>query len=191
MKIRPGWVIGILFVILVVFIAGICVETYNSLVGVDQEVKQSWAQVENMLQRRYDLIPNLVATVKGYAEHEKQIFIDVAEARSKLAGATTVNEKVEASNAIEGVLGRLLAIVENYPELKASTNFIALQDELAGTENRLAVSRMRYNETVQKYNTRAKRIPTAFFVRMFGFDAEKPFFKVSSEAAKEAPKVEF
>jgi LemA protein len=184
---RTLWIVLGIVVVLVLFLVGM----YNGLVGLDQGVKQSWAQVENQLQRRYDLIPNLVSTVKGYAAHERQVFTYVADARSKLAGATTVNQKVEAANAMEGALARLLAIAENYPQLQASRNFIALQDELAGTENRLAVARMRYNELVQKYNTRAKTIPTVFFVRMFGFDAEKPFFKVASEAAKEAPKVTF
>ncbi len=184
---RTAWIVIGVIVVLVLGVIGI----YNGLVSLDQGVKQSWAQVENMLQRRYDLIPNLVSTVKGYAKHEKEIFTQVAEARSKLAGATTVNQKVEASNAMESALGRLLAIAENYPQLQASRNFIALQDELAGTENRLAVSRMRYNEMVQKYNTRAKTIPTVFFVRIFGFDTEKPFFKVASETVKEVPKVEF
>ena len=180
----------IVFGIVVVLGLGL-VGIYNGLVGMDQEVKQSWAQIENMLQRRYDLIPNLVATVKGYAKHEKDIFIQVAEARSKLAGATTVNQKAQAASAMEGALARLLAIAENYPQLQASRNFIALQDELAGTENRLAVSRMRYNEMVQKYNTRARSIPTVFVVRLFGFDPEKAFFKVASEEVKKTPKVEF
>jgi len=184
---RTAWIIIGVIVLLVLGTIGM----YNGLVGLDQGVKQSWAQVENMLQRRYDLIPNLVSTVKGYAKHEREIFTQVAEARSKLAGATTVNQKVEASNAMESALGRLLAIAENYPQLQASKNFIALQDELTGTENRLAVSRMRYNEMVQKYNTRAKTIPTVLFVRIFGFDTEKPFFKVASETVKEVPKVEF
>ena len=176
-----------ILVVIMVWVVGI----YNGMVGLDQSVKQSWAQVENQLQRRYDLIPNLVSTVKGYAAHEKQIFIDVAEARAKLAGAASVNDKVKASNAMEGVLGRLLAIAENYPQLQASINFRALQDELAGTENRLAVARMRYNEEVQRYNTRARSVPTAFFVRIFGFDGEKPFFAIQKEEAKEAPKVNF
>lgn len=183
------WLLGLLLIIVVgaVWLGGL----YNNLVGLDQTVKQAWAQVENQLQRRYDLIPNLVATVKGYAAHEKKIFIDVAEARAKLAGATTVNDKVQAANGLESAIGRLLAIVENYPQLKASENFRALQDELAGTENRIAVERMRYNEAVQTYNTTTRSIPTVMFVRQFGFDAEKPFFKVEKEEAKQVPKVVF
>lgn len=185
--------LAVLGVILVVVIAAVVWMTgiYNGMVGIDQNVKQSWAQVENQLQRRYDLIPNLVATVKGYATHEEDIFVKVAEARAKLAGAATVGEKIEASKGMEGVLGRLLAIAENYPQLRASENFQSLQDELAGTENRLSVARMRYNEAVQAYNTKAKTVPTVFFVRMFGFDAEKKFFELTKEEAKEAPKVNF
>jgi LemA protein len=183
------WLLGVLLLVIVcgLWLGGM----YNNLVGLDQNVKQAWAQVENQLQRRYDLIPNLVATVKGYAVHEKQIFTDVAAARAKLAGATTVNDKIAASNGLEGTLSRLLMIVENYPQLKATENFRALQDELAGTENRLAVERMRYNEAVQTYNQTARRIPTVMFVKMFGFDAEKTFFKVEKGEAKEAPKVNF
>lgn len=185
---RNLWISLGLIVLVLLGVAGL----YNTLVGSDQNVKQSWSQVENQLQRRYDLIPNLVSSVKGYAKHEKTIFIQVAEARAKLAGATSVNQKVAAANGLEGVLGRLLAIAENYPQLKASENFKGLQDELAGTENRLAVARMRYNEAVEKYNVRAKTIPTVFFVGLFGFDREKAFFKVVEEAAaKTVPKVEF
>ena len=161
---RNLWISLGLIVLVLLGVAGL----YNTLVGSDQNVKQSWSQVENQLQRRYDLIPNLVSSVKGYAKHEKTIFIQVAEARAKLAGATSVNQKVAAANGLEGVLGRLLAIAENYPQLKASENFKGLQDELAGTENRLAVARMRYNEAVEKYNVRAKTIPTVFFVGLFG-----------------------
>jgi LemA protein len=181
------WILIGIIVVVGLYIAG----TYNGLIRMDQNVKQAWAQVENQLQRRYDLIPNLVSTVKGYASHEKEIFIQVAEARSKLAGATSINQKAKAASGLESVLGRLLAIAENYPQLKASGNFIRLQDELAGTENRLAVARMRYNERVQQYNVKAKSIPTVFFVRLFGFDSEKAFFQVASEAVKNTPKVEF
>jgi len=163
---------------------------YNGLVGRDQNVKQSWAQVENQLQRRYDLIPNLVETVKGYATHEKELFENVTKARSAWAGAKTPSEKVAAANEVEGTLSRLMVVVENYPQLRASENFRALQDELAGTENRVAVERMRYNDAVQEYNTVARSVPTVFFVGLFGFDKEKAFFK-AVEGAKEAPKVKF
>jgi len=182
------WLVGILAVILLLgfWIAGI----YNNIVGIDQNVKQSWAQVENQLQRRFDLIPNLVETVKGYAKHEKELFENVTAARSAWAGAKTTQEKVAAANQAQGFLGRLIAVAENYPQLRASENFRALQDELAGTENRLAVARMRYNEAVQEYNTIVRRIPTVFFVNLFGFDKEKVFFETVKEA-KEAPKVKF
>jgi len=182
------WLIGLLVVI--VLIGAWFVGIYNGLVGMDQNVKQNWSQVENQLQRRYDLIPNLVETVKGYAKHEKELFENVAAARSAWAGAKTPNDKIAAAKGMEGFLGRLIAVSENYPQLKASENFRALQDELAGTENRVAVARMRYNEAVQSYNTKAKSLPTAFFVSMFGFDREKAFFEAATEA-KEAPKVKF
>ena len=174
----------------VVVVGGFVVSVYNGLVGLDQSVKTNWAQVENQLQRRYDLIPNLVATVKGYATHEKELFENVTKARSAWAGAQTQGQKVAAANQVEGALARLMVVVENYPQLQASANFRALQDELAGTENRLAVARQRFNEAVQSYNTTARSIPTVFFVRMFGFDSEKVFFK-AAEGAKEAPKVKF
>ncbi len=182
------WLIGILVVVLVLgfWLVGI----YNGLVGKDQNVKQSWAQVESQLQRRYDLIPNLVATVKGYAKHEKEVFENVTAARSAWANAKSSGEKVKAANQMEGFLGRLIAVAENYPQLRASENFRALQDELAGTENRVAVARMRYNEAVQDYNTTARSIPTVAFVGMFGFDREKTFFEAAQEA-KEAPQVKF
>jgi LemA protein len=176
--------------LVVVVVGGFVVSVYNGLVGLDQSVKTNWAQVENQLQRRYDLIPNLVATVKGYASHEKELFENVTKARSAWAGAQTQGQKVAAANQVEGALARLMVVVENYPQLQASANFRALQDELAGTENRLAVARQRFNEAVQSYNTTAKSIPTVFFVRMFGFDSEKVFFK-AAEGAKEAPKVKF
>jgi len=182
------WMIGILVAVLVIgfWVVGI----YNNVVGIDQNVKTNWAQVENQLQRRYDLIPNLVETVKGYATHEKELFENVTRARSAWAGAKNPTEKVNAANQIEGFLGRLMVVVENYPTLRATENFRALQDELSGTENRVAVARMRYNDAVQDYNTTAKRVPTVFFVSLFGFDREKVFFQAAKEA-KEAPKVKF
>jgi LemA protein len=182
------WLIGIIAVVLLLgfWTVGI----YNNLVGMDQSVKQGWAQVENQLQRRYDLIPNLVETVKGYARHEKELFENVTQARSAWAGAKTGVERVSAANRMEGFLGRLIAVAENYPALRASENFRGLQDELAGTENRVAVARMRYNDTVKEYNTTVKGVPAVFFVGLFGFDREKVFFEVPKEA-KEAPKVKF
>jgi LemA protein len=182
------WAVGIIIVILL-FIGG----TYNKLVSMDQNVKQSWAQVENQLQRRNDLIPNLVKVVKGYAAHEKSIFIQVAEARTKLAGSLqsgTQAEKIKAANDMTGALSRLLAIAENYPQLKASENFARLQDELAGTENRISVERMRYNQAVEAYNAGAKRLPTVLFVKMFGFDNEKLYFE-AGPGAKNVPSIDF
>jgi len=180
-----GGVVVLILVIAGMSLAGI----YNRLVAQDQQVKAAWAQVQNVLQRRADLIPNLVETVKGYATHEKEVFENVAEARSRLAGATSPREAAAANAGLTGALGRLLAIAENYPALKANENFIRLQDELAGTVNRIAVERMRYNEAVQAFNTSIKRFPTNFLARMLGF-SEKEYFE-AEPGAQEAPKVKF
>ena len=163
--------------------------TYNSLVTMDEAVKAAWAQVENQLQRRYDLIPNLVETVKGYAAQEREVFIRVTEARAKVGGATTVSDKIEANNGLSAALSRLLLVVERYPELKSNTNFLRLQDELAGTENRISVERRRYNETVKVYNIRIRRFPTNLLAGLFGFE-KAAFFEVPKER-QEAPKVKF
>lgn len=163
--------------------------TYNSLVTNDEGVKAAWAQVENQLQRRYDLIPNLVETVKGYAAHEKEVFIQVTEARAKVGGAGTVGEKISAENELSSALSRLLLVVENYPDLKANQNFIRLQDELAGTENRIAVERRRYNEAVRAYNVLIRTFPRNIIANMFGFQ-KADFFEAPAGAAT-APKVEF
>ncbi len=181
-------VVGILFVIVLIpllYLKG----TYNSLVTMDEKVKASWAQVENQLQRRYDLIPNYVETVKGYARHEKEVFVQVTKARSQVGSANTTSEKIQANNQLSSALARLLVVVERYPELKANTNFIRLQDELAGTENRIAVERRRYNETVRVYNTRVRSFPTNMIAGMFGFE-KAAFFEVPKEK-QEAPKVNF
>ena len=163
--------------------------TYNSLVSMDEGVKAAWAQVENQLQRRYDLIPNIVETVKGYAAHEKEVFVKVTEARSKVAGAGSINDKIQANNGLSAALSRLLVVVERYPELKANTNFIRLQYELAGTENRIAVERRRYNESVKVFNIKIRQFPTNMIAGMFGFE-KAAFFEVPKER-QEAPKVKF
>jgi LemA protein len=181
-------VLGILVLIILIpllYLKG----TYNSLVTMDEGVKAAWAQVENQLQRRYDLIPNYVETVKGYAQHEKEVFIKVTEARSQVGSAKSLNEKIEANNQLSSALARLLVVVERYPDLKANTNFIRLQDELAGTENRIAVERRRYNEMVRIYNTRIRSFPTNLIAGMFGFE-KATFFQVPKER-QEAPKVKF
>jgi len=179
-------------VVVVVVILGFALylkSLYNSMVDLDESVKTAWAQVENQFQRRNDLIPNYVETVKGYAKHEKEVFIKVTEARSRVAGAGTVAEKIKANNQLTGALARLLLVVERYPELKANTNFIRLQDELAGTENRIAVARQRYNEAVRSYNIRIRRFPANLFAAAFGFE-RAPLFEAPKEA-KEVPRVDF
>ncbi len=163
--------------------------TYNSLVRLDEGIKGAWAQVENQLQRRYDLIPNYVETVKGYARHEKEVFLGVTEARSKVGAATNIKDKIGANNELSSALSRLLLVVERYPDLKANQNFIRLQDELAGTENRISVERRRYNEAVKTYNIKIRSFPTNILAGMFGFTIGE-FFKVP-EIAKEVPKVKF
>jgi LemA protein len=178
-------VIGVLAIAAYRFFAG----NYNKFVGLDQAVKSSWAQVENQLQRRFDLIPNLVETVKGYAKQEKDVMVEVTNARAKVGGATTVPDKIAANNELSGALSRLLLVVEKYPDLKSNQNFMHLQDELAGTENRIAVERMRYNEAVKIYNQTIKSFPANLLAGMFGFK-EGTFFEAPKEA-KEAPKVKF
>jgi LemA protein len=178
-------VIVVLVLIPLLYLKG----TYNSLVTLDEGVKAAWAQVENQLQRRYDLIPNLVETVKGYASHEEEVFLKVTEARSRVGGAASVSDKIEANNSLSAALSRLLVVVERYPELKANTNFLRLQDELAGTENRIAVERRRYNESVRGYNTTIRRFPTNILAGIFGFE-KAAFFDVPEER-QEAPKVSF
>ncbi len=163
--------------------------TYNELVTMEEQVNAAWAQVENQLQRRYDLIPNYVETVKGYAAHEREVFTEVAEARSRAAGATGKEEQIQANNQLTSALSRLMVVVERYPQLKANQNFIRLQDELAGTENRIAVERRRYNEAVRALNTRVRQFPTNMVAGLFGF--EKAEFYEPPEEAMTAPEVTF
>ena len=163
--------------------------SYNRFVGQEEAIKAQWAQVENQLQRRNDLVPNLVETVKGTAAQEQEVFGAIAESRAKLAGATTPAETIQAANEQSSALARLLVVVENYPQLRSNDSFNRLMDELAGTENRVAVERMRYNERVQEYNTARRRFPANITANMFGFE-EYPFFE-APEAAKAVPKVDF
>ena len=163
--------------------------SYNTFVSQELAIKGQWAQVENQLQRRNDLIPNLVETAKGFAQHEEAIYKDIADARSRLLAAKSPEESIAAANQQTSALGRLLAVVENYPNLKSNEQFNRLMDELAGTENRLAVERMRYNEAVQAYNTSRGQFPSNVTAKMFGFK-EYPFFQVPAEA-KQVPKVNF
>jgi LemA protein len=163
--------------------------TYNTFVSLDESVKGSWAQVENQLQRRYDLIPNLVETVKGYAKQEKDVLVEVTNARAKVGGAANVPDKISANNELSGALSRLLVVVERYPDLKSNQNFIRLQDELAGTENRIAVERKRYNDAVRIFNVAIRSFPANLLAGMFGFKAAT-FFEAPA-AAKAAPQVKF
>ncbi|PKE13200.1 LemA family protein [Macrococcoides caseolyticum] len=180
-------VIGLIVLLLV--IGSMLISPYNKLVDLDTEVEKSQAKIDTQLQRRLDLIPNLVETVKGYAKHEEKVFKDVSDARAKLAGANTMEEKAEANEQVSSALSRLIAIQENYPELKADTQFTGLRDELAGTENRIAVARNDYNDVVTEYNKVVKRFPGSIVAGLFGFE-KKEFFKADS-AAKDAPNVDF
>ena len=163
--------------------------SYNRFTGTEEAIKAQWGQVQNQLQRRNDLIPNLVETVKGFAAQEKEIFTSIAASREKLAGAKTPDETIKAANEQSAALARLLVIVENYPDLKSNANFQRLSDELAGTENRIATERMRYNERVQEYNTLRRRFPSNVTAKVFGFK-EYPYFE-APPAAQQLPKVNF
>jgi LemA protein len=163
--------------------------SYNKFVGQEESVKSQWAQVQNQLQRRNDLIPNLVETVKGYATHEEGVFKDIADSRSKLLNAKSPEETIAAANQQTSAIGRLLLVVENYPNLKANEQFNALMDELSGTENRIATERMRYNQRVQEYNTARHQFPGNITAKMFSFK-DYPYFEAPPEATK-VPKVNF
>ena len=175
--------------VLILVLGATCAAQYNRLVRSEENVTGAWSQVENVLQRRADLIPNLVATVKGYAAHEKEVFTEVADARSRLLAARGPAEAEAANTRLESALGRLLAIAEAYPELKANENFLRLQDELAGTENRIAVERKRYNDAVLAYNNRVRRFPTNLVASVTGFE-RKAYFE-AQEGASEVPEVQF
>ena len=174
--------------ILVILMSAGC--GYNRIVQEEQQVEAAWSQVENQLQRRADLIPNLVEVVKGYAQHEKGVFDDIANARAAMLGASSRADKIQTANQFEGAISKLMVLTENYPQLKADANFQRLMDELAGTENRLAVERKRYNEAVQQYNSDVRGIPGAWWARIGGFPDHKEYFKAEA-GTKAVPKVSF
>lgn len=197
----PKWLIAVIVVaVLVLGLVSKYTKTYNNMVSLDENVSSSWSQVQNQYQRRYDLIPNLVNTVKGYASHESDVLTQVTEARSKAGGVINVSDEVlqdpdafarfqQVQDSLGASLQRLMAVTEAYPELKANENFLALQDELEGTENRIAVERKKFNETVQSYNKYIRTFPNNIIANMSGFE-KKSYFAAGSEA-QNAPKVEF
>jgi LemA protein len=175
--------------VLVAIVVGFCVSVLNSLVRLDESVAAAWSEVDNQLQRRADLIPNFVNTVKGYAAHEERLFTEIAQARARLAGSGNAEEKAAGYNAMQSALSRLLVVVERYPDLKASANFTALQDELAGAENRIAVARNRYNDSVRQFNAKIRTFPSSLFAESLSF-SPRSYFEIQ-EKAKELPAVEF
>jgi LemA protein len=188
-KMKKGYMIIGIIVAAIVLLGVMLMSSYNNFVTLEENVDQSYAQIENQLQRRLDLIPNLVNTVKGYASHEKEVIASISDARARLAGANTVEEEATANAELTGALSRLLVVVENYPNLKADQQFTQLMDELSGTENRISVARKDYNDQVAVYNKKIKRFPGALIAGMTGFD-EKEYFTADPKAA-EAPEVDF
>jgi len=183
-------IVIIILALIAVILFGQYVAVRNTLVQKNESVKAAWSQVDIVLQRRADLIPNLVETVKGYARQEQTVFGDIAAARSALLSAKTPQDKIAANGQLDGAIGRLLVIVENYPQLKSNENFLRLQDELAGTENRIAVERKRYNDTLQDYNTYIQQFPHNIFSGWAGFKPNEAYF-TASEASRQVPKVDF
>jgi len=183
-------VLMVVIVILIVIVAGSYFSIRNTLVQKNEAVKSAWSQVDVVLQRRADLIPNLVETVKGITKQEQAVFGEIAEARSRLLSSSTPEQKIAANGDLDRGLGRLLALAENYPQLRSSENFLRLQDELAGTENRIAVERKRYNDTLQDYNTYVQQFPASFFAAGMGFKPNNAYFS-APEGSRAVPKVDF
>src|SRR6266542_2366398 len=188
MKIAVGLLVVILIIALI--FGGMYVGSRNEMVRKNETVKNAWSQVDVVLQRRADLIPNLVEIVKGIAAQEQQVFGDIAAARSRLLSANSPQDKIAANNQLDGAIGRLLAVVENYPQLKSNENFLRLQDELAGTENRIAVERKRYNDTLRDYNTYVQQFPASLFAASMGYKPNNAYFE-ASEGSRAVPKVNF
>src|SRR3974377_1798995 len=187
---KIGLIILVILIVLGFWLGSTFIGHRNEMVRKKEAINAAWSQVDVVLQRRADLIPNLVETVKGYATQEQKVFGDIAAARAALIGAKTPADKISANGQLDSALSRLLVIVENYPQLKSNENFMRLQDELAGTENRIAVERRRYNETVQRYNTLIQLFPNSLVASFSGFQREDAYFKAEG-AAREVPKVDF
>src|SRR5947209_5776671 len=180
----------VIIVVLFFAVGGSYVSAKNQMVAKNETVKSTWSEVDVVLQRRADLIPNLVQTVKGFAQQEQTVFGDIAKARSTLLSAAGPSEKIAANQQLDGALGRLLVVVENYPQLRSNENFLRLQDELAGTENRIAVERKRYNDALQDYNTYIGQFPNSIWANMAGFKRNDAYF-AASEGSRQVPKVDF
>ncbi|MGQ9604033.1 MAG: LemA family protein [bacterium] len=185
-----GWIGLVVILVVVIGFVGWYINGLNRVVRLYEGVNEKWAQVETMIQRRNDLVPNLVNTVKGYAEHERELFEEITKLRSQWAGATTIEEKIENARAMGAALGRLMVVVENYPELRASENFQTLQAQLEGSENRIAVERMRYNDAARQFNTYIQEVFGRFFAKRRGLAKPVPYFEAAPEA-QQVPKVEF
>ena len=187
---KIGLIILVILIVLGFWLGGTFIGHRNEMVRKKEAINAAWSQVDVVLQRRADLIPNLVETVKGYAAQEVKVFGDIAAARAALIGAKSPEEKIAANGQLDSALGRLLVVVENYPQLKSNENFMRLQDELAGTENRIAIERRRYNETLQDYNTYIGLFPNNIVASLSGFTRNDAYFK-TDEGARQAPKVNF
>ncbi len=190
---KKGLITGLIVLLVLVFIPLSCtIKYHNTFVDQEENVNKAWANVESVLQRRYDLIPNLVNTVKGYAAHEKELLTEVTKLRSQWGKARAAGDSagsLKSAGMLENALGRLMVVVEKYPDLKANQNFLALQDSLEGTENRISVERRRYNEAATAYNRSIRKIPGSFFANIFGFEKREPF--EATAGAEQAPQVEF
>ena len=187
---KAALIVIVVLVLIALVVFGQYVSVRNTLVAKNEAVKTAWSQVDIVLQRRADLIPNLVETVKGYAGQEQKVFGDIAAARSRLLSANAPADKIAANQQLDGAIGRLLAVVENYPQLKSNENFLRLQDELAGTENRIAVERKRYNDTLQDYNTYVLQFPNSLYAGFAGVKQNPAYFQ-ASEASRATPTVDF
>ena len=187
---KKGLIVLVVLVLIILWFGSTYVGHRNEMVRKNETIKAAWSQVDNVMQRRADLIPNLVETVKGFAAQEQTVFTNIANARAAMAGARTPQEKIAANGQLDSALSRLLVVVENYPQLKSNENFLRLQDELAGTENRIAVERKRYNDAIQDYNTYISLFPNNIVASMSGFTRNDAYFK-ADEGARQVPKVQF